>query len=78
VRWAMDIERMGELRIAGNVYAGENEGKRPLGRHRGRGKASVAFASYFEGMCSYPRLVHLFTLCSLLLEESHDRPHKSR
>jgi hypothetical protein len=37
-RWAMNLERMGELRNGGHIYAGEIEGKRSLGRSRRRGK----------------------------------------
>jgi hypothetical protein len=41
VRWGGHVERMGEKRNACRILMGEPQGKKPLGRHRGRWEDNI-------------------------------------
>jgi hypothetical protein len=41
MRWAGHVVRMGEVRVAHNIFVGKPEGRRPLGRPRRRWEDNI-------------------------------------
>ena len=59
MRWAGHVERMGEERGVYRVLVGKPEGRRPLGRSRGRWVDNIRMDLWDMGICTglgWPRI----------------------